>query len=1815
MRNRRYESFGAGRAGQGQIDLQSGEVVFVHNDTSSDSNVLPISVSHVYSTSSALNADGSVAYGKGFNLNLYKRLQKVSEDPNDTRYILTDAAGKEYEFKKLYYYLNSEGRRVYHRMVGGEEVKFTPGDISIGHDRKLTYHDGTETHEIFTELRTDSGFVLVTELKDFLNAHKIETRHEELIQLEDEVRSLGRSIEDLEFSLEEYKKLDHEDLSELRKKQTDIQKKSFEIEEDIQESFKALKKCQDGLIKKNSEYNNLITKNDSNIGRLRINSGNAELQENVVASGNLDGLNPNYSFVFERGRSRRTFVNAIGREMERLSLLASYDKIYTEDYYGKVLGNADTYNGPRIERVIQFLQERFEESIEKLSQDIREDSFKLEKKRWEDQKTQMKDKEELLNLQIDFQELKDGYDNDERIRLRNRYDDLTKRAEIDIAIAEKMLDYRKFVLRQYEEQVSVNFISDRNGLNYGFNRAGHLVIIWDAYDNHASLIYEDGKLMEINDAEEKDTVFEYIGGKLSVITDALDRKTRFVYTGDHLEKIIYPNGDESSFAYRNGLLYEMVPPVGIGKRLEYDHENRPVKIVNATSVESVSFDGIIKNNETETEDVVGIEYGESGKSTGVSDLKTGHRTNYLFNSEGDCVTEYAELDDVMRIIRTYDVGRRRCYFSMQQTDFDNNLIDHAVPEQNNPNVIHSLNGDVNIGNIDTLDRFAVWNLDPHHLPEHATDLILSGFATADSDETTDRRKTEYCDHSDPNHPHASPVTDPAAESRRFELRAEITYRDESTNVSEKKTFIASYDWRIKTKQFVAIPITLNENGKGEPIKPLSIRITADYSNNRNTCLFSRISLADGDWIYTEMDEEHRKIFECSNRQITDRTVDGVKVGRFVSHDESFFEYDRKGNLIRERTVLTKDGISETHVTKREYNKRSKIIRTTLSNGIVSETVYDKRGNAVRSFTYHKSNPASRFVQENEYNEKGQITAEIDARGENRTIFEYLDGTNIITRSISPNGQRFSIGINPHTDELLAISASAQGELNETEFVHTKGLLTRLTSGGTHYDYSYDSWGRKSEISIAGTPHVQYALEMSDGNGGNSGNDGNETVTATYANGEQYQTTTDRFGKLLTVHRIINGVRTLLMSNHYDGNDRLIETTDHLAKKVARFIYNDDGSLNTEISGNVQAVKDHNIEGSVERVRYVLEEGIDDQAYENIYDDEGRVSQIILPNGRSETIEYDSLGRISAIEHPTHREQIKYYQNGNATGLITSTDHGNGRTKYAYDSNGNISEIRENGRLSVRYSYDGLDRISREDNIRLNKSTTFDYDTNGNIRFKNIYPLSDSIELTYGEEIRYDYAETGNRDRLTAINGEVCEYDILGNPVKYRNNDLEWSNLRDLVQYDNTRFEYDVFGLRQSKSCGETKTEFYWSGSKLLAEKRISAKSEDLELDDHLTDDPMYSNATNMSISYLQGAGGLAGFIISRKDDSCKRSYYYRKNIQGDITHIFDDEGTIKAEYVYDAWGNHEIIEDGDKIGSVNPYRYRGYYYDVETKLYYLRTRYYDPETGRFISADDIAIFHETQTHINGLNLYAYCANNPIMFADPTGQIFRRIRRVIQSVGNVIDSVVNWIDDNATLIIAVLIVCVVVAVTVATFGAAAPLAVALGAKVVGGKVISAMTAKVISGVVVGAVKSATMAAGKSIISQGLSNNGYRNIDWGTVGTAALIGGATGAVSGGASKFLGESTKLSRVGYQIGGEAIISGGSTAVKGLLTDSFSWTDVGVSAFFGAAGGRLGPKTKNVHGDECPIRKFIVTSSMDTAEKGTNKMIFRISEWMRGSR
>ncbi len=118
--------------------------------------------------------------------------------------------------------------------------------------------------------------------------------------------------------------------------------------------------------------------------------------------------------------------------------------------------------------------------------------------------------------------------------------------------------------------------------------------------------------------------------------------------------------------------------------------------------------------------------------------------------------------------------------------------------------------------------------------------------------------------------------------------------------------------------------------------------------------------------------------------------------------------------------------------------------------------------------------------------------------------------------------------------------------------------------------------------------------------------------------------------------------------------------------------------------------------------------------------------------------------------------------------------------------------------------------------------------------------------------------------------------------------------------------------------------------------------------------------------------------------------------------VYSGSGVLLASYEYDAWGNCKITKDTNGIGELNPIRYRGYYYDTETGFYYVSSRYYDPEIGRWLNADTTDVLTATPNELTDKNLFAYCDNNPVTRADQGGDFWHIVAGV--AIGGLIGGI-------------------------------------------------------------------------------------------------------------------------------------------------------------------------------------------------------------------
>ena len=361
--------------------------------------------------------------------------------------------------------------------------------------------------------------------------------------------------------------------------------------------------------------------------------------------------------------------------------------------------------------------------------------------------------------------------------------------------------------------------------------------------------------------------------------------------------------------------------------------------------------------------------------------------------------------------------------------------------------------------------------------------------------------------------------------------------------------------------------------------------------------------------------------------------------------------------------------------------------------------------------------------------------------------------------------------------------------------------------------------------------------------------------------------------------------------------------------------------------------------------------------------EERLESAQLPGGKTVTYGYDGFNRmiqrkLGNLHTVTYEYEVPVI--GKTSGRLSRMINGGTALSYTYDAAGNITTIVENGTERVRYRYDELNQLVREDSAVQNKSIEYVYDGGGNLLARKEYAYTTGELGGVMNTVSYGYSGSW-KDLLTSYNGTAISYDTIGNPLTWRGGlSFTWQNGRQLSTAQKSglslSYQYNASGIRTEKTVNGVTTEYYLDGSSIVAEK----------------------TGTDV-IWYLYDGMGLAGFELNGT------SYYYVYNGQGDVIGILDSSGNRVVTYTYDSWGSPLSVTGSlaSTVGQKNPIRYRGYYYDTETGLYYLQSRYYDPVVGRFLNADGLL---GANGDLMSYNLFAYCSNNPVNMSDPTGEI-------------------------------------------------------------------------------------------------------------------------------------------------------------------------------------------------------------------------------------
>ena len=387
--------------------------------------------------------------------------------------------------------------------------------------------------------------------------------------------------------------------------------------------------------------------------------------------------------------------------------------------------------------------------------------------------------------------------------------------------------------------------------------------------------------------------------------------------------------------------------------------------------------------------------------------------------------------------------------------------------------------------------------------------------------------------------------------------------------------------------------------------------------------------------------------------------------------------------------------------------------------------------------------------------------------------------------------------------------------------------------------------------------------------------------------------------------------------------------------------------------------------------------------EYTYGEDNLLTEFNINKERTVSYVYDDLNRLNDITISTTAPiNIHYYyadsnRSGYSTTKIEEEIIDDTTYRYEYDAVGNITKISkvlsdDTAEPLYSYTYDKLNELTEVFDYTNLAKHTYTYNTAGNMTKEvNTYYNSSSVPVS-STTIKYAYSDSNWKDKLTNYNGQTITYDEIGNPLSYRDGmTMTWKNGRQLAtlqdEDNDITYNYDSNSVRISKNVNGVEYTYTYLNGMLVYETRGEAKF-------------YYSYDAN---------GILYSISYTLTDDVDPLTYYCTHNSRGDIIGIYNYIGELRAKYEYDAWGNVLSITDADgneitsatHVGNLNPFRYRGYYYDAETGLYYLMSRYYDPVTHRFLNADG---YFQSGGDVLDYNMSAYCRNNPISFVDPTG---------------------------------------------------------------------------------------------------------------------------------------------------------------------------------------------------------------------------------------
>ena len=675
---------------------------------------------------------------------------------------------------------------------------------------------------------------------------------------------------------------------------------------------------------------------------------------------------------------------------------------------------------------------------------------------------------------------------------------------------------------------------------------------------------------------------------------------------------------------------------------------------------------------------------------------------------------------------------------------------------------------------------------------------------------------------------------------------------------------------------------------------------------------------------------------------------------------------------------------------------------TSGDGKIALQLYDKEGKQTAAIqnpeiTKGTSDAVvkvgnSSILQKTEYDTKGNETTKTDGNGDQ--ISYAYDDQNRVTE-ITQGGQKTKVSYQVNSDGSTTTSVTdANGHVKQ-ETASASGSVTTTSDLGDGSEsittkYTYDDRGNKLSEVYANGAKKTYEY-----------------------NNRNLVTKTQSYDK--------EGTKTLTSRYRYDDKGQLSEMTDYsvsseteTAYRYTEYSYDTRGRITTftEISQNAQPTADdikahqirytYNENGNLSKVSYpTTKDGIQSLSY--IYDENGWLQEIkggLHSKGQTtekvlRSYSYDAYGKVKEIKDYRNRlkngaqavQKIYTYDSFDRVKEMTYTDLETGKVmesyRYSYDKNSNITEKTEVNNYpkeekdkvneTKAYTYDALGRLTKtvttdHKNDDRTKTVTYTYDKAGN-RTKE----DDGTTQTAYTYNGLDQLQTATKEKGTAVD-EVRQYsyDANGNQTDVKNTK---TGQTESYTYDaENRLSKVSVTDKDGKTAVIQQNRYNGDGQRIQ-------KVEGSKTTNYYYQDGVVSYTTDGENSQTsQNLIGTDGNILATQRYGSDHTDYllYHKDIQGSTTSLVKEDGSADATYRYTDFGETTI--NGDNKAE-NEVCYTGGIYDHSTGLYYLNARYYNPEDGRFVTEDTYR--GETAKPETG-HLYAYCANNPVNYVDPSG---------------------------------------------------------------------------------------------------------------------------------------------------------------------------------------------------------------------------------------